>query len=321
MDDLKLFSGTGNPELAEKIAEHLGVPVGKMSVTRFKDGEIYLQVEQSVRGDDIYIVQSAASPVNEYLMELLIMVDAFKRASVRRINVVMPYYFYARQDRKVKPREPVTAKLVANLLTTAGASRLLTIDLHSGQIMGFFDIPVDHLYAGPIIADYLRKNVPMGSDKTVVVSPDVGGVTRARALAEFLGTPLAIIVKRRPEPNRSEVMELIGDVSGRTAIMIDDLIDTGGSVISGANALLERGAKEVYVACTHPVFSGNAAERLLASSIKGVIVTDTIPLPADQRDHKIVVVSVSGILADAIKRIHLEGSVSELFSEHWKGQS
>ncbi len=320
MDDLRLFSGTGNPELARKIADELGVPIGEMKITRFLDGEIYVQVEESVRGDDIFVVQSAAAPVNEFLMELLIMIDTFKRASVRRINVVMPYYFYARQDRKVKPREPVTAKLVANLLTTAGASRLLTVDLHSGQIMGFFDIPVDHLYAGPIIANYLKANVPMG-DSTVVVSPDVGGVTRARALAEFLDKPLAIIVKRRPEPNRSEVMEIIGDISGKTAVVIDDLIDTGGSVISGAKALLEHGAKEVYVACSHAVFSGDAAERLLASPIKKIIITDTIPLAEEKRNGKIDVVSVSGVLADAIKRIHLEGSVSELFSKHWKGQS
>jgi ribose-phosphate pyrophosphokinase len=320
MDELRLFSGTGNTELANKIANKLGVPVGDMTVTRFADGEIYIQVHQSVRGDDVFVVQSAATPVNEFLMELLIMIDTFKRASVRRLNVIMPYYFYARQDRKVKPREPVSAKLVANLLTIAGASRLLTVDLHSGQIMGFFDIPVDHLYAGPIIGDYLCRNVPMG-DSTVVVSPDVGGVNRARALAEFLGKPLAIIVKRRPEPNQSEVMEVIGDVHDKTAIIIDDMIDTGGSVIAGANALLDRGAREVYAACTHPVFSGNAAERLLASPIKKIIITDTIPLPPEKRDSKIEVVSVSGILADAIKRIHIEGSVSELFSEHWKGQS
>jgi ribose-phosphate pyrophosphokinase len=320
MEELRLFSGTGNPELAAKIADRLGVGLGKMSITRFKDGEVYVQVEQSVRGDDVFVIQSAAAPANEHLMELLVMVDTFKRASVRRLTVVMPYYFYARQDRKVKPREPVTAKLVANLLTTSGAGRLLTVDLHSGQIMGFFDIPVDHLYAGPIIAGYLRENVPMG-DSTVVVSPDVGGVTRARALAEFLGKPLAIIVKRRPQPNTSEVMEIIGDVHGKTAIIIDDLIDTGGSVIGGANALLERGAREVYVACTHAVFSGDAAERLLASPITKIIITDTVPLARDKRDSKIEVVSVSGMLADAIKRIHLEGSVSELFSEHWKGQS
>ncbi len=234
--------------------------------------------------------------------------------------MVAPYYFYARQDKKVKPREPITAKLVANLISVAGAGRLLTIDLHTGQIVGFFDVPVDHLYAGPIIADYLVQHMPLG-DEVVVVSPDVGGVARARALAVTLGRPLAIIAKRRPEPNRSEVMEVIGDVNGKTAIMIDDIIDTGGSITNGANALLDRGAKEVYAACTHPVLSGNAVERLAASRIKKVIITDTIPLDENKRDSKIVVVSVAGLLADAISRIHAEGSVSEIFSERWKGQS
>jgi ribose-phosphate pyrophosphokinase len=321
MNELRFFAGTGNPVLAKSVAEKLGVPVGSMTVQRFSDGEIHLQVDQSVRGDDIFLLQSAASPVNEYLMELLIMIDAFRRASARRINVLMPYYFYARQDKKVKPREPVSAKLVANLLTTAGASRLLTVDMHSGQIAGFFDIPVDHLYAGPLIADYLIQNLKIGSDKTVVVSPDVGAVTRARALAELLGTPIAIIVKRRPEPNKCEVMEVIGDVMGKTAIMIDDMIDTGGSIISGANALFDLGAQKVYAACTHGILSGGAPERLLNSRVEQVIVTDTIPLPEDKRDGKIVVVSVAGLLADAIKRIHAEGSVSELFSTRWKGQS
>lgn len=320
MDDLRLFSGTGNPDLAGRIGERLGLEVGSVCIQRFSDGEVYVQVHESVRGDDVFIVQSAAAPVNEYLMELLIMIDALRRASARRINVVMPYYFYARQDKKVKPREPVSAKLVANLLVTAGASRLLTIDLHAGQIMGFFDLPVDHLYAGPIIADYLAEELPTRED-LVVVSPDVGGVTRARALAEVLGTPLAIVVKRRPEPNKSEVMEVIGDVRGKTAVMIDDIIDTGGSILNGASALLERGARGVYAACTHAVLSDDAPERLLASPLKRIIITDTIPLPEEKRDSKIVVVSVSGLLADAIKRIHLEGSVSELFSEHWKGQA
>ena len=318
MDELRLFSGTGNPELARKIADKMEVAVGDMLVQRFSDGEVYVQVDQSVRGDDVFVVQSAAAPVNEYLMELLILIDAFKRASARRVNVVMPYYFYARQDKKIKPREPVTAKLVANLVTTAGASRLLTIDLHSGQVAGFFDLPVDHLYAGPIIADYLKNHLAI-HENAVVVSPDVGGVTRARSLAEMLGLPLAIVVKRRPVPNESEVMEVIGDVQGRTAIMIDDMIDTGGSITSGATALLERGARDVYVACTHAVLSGDAVDRLMASPIKKVIITDTIPLPEEKMDSKIVVVTVSGLLADAIKRIHEEGSVSELFSKHWKG--
>lgn len=319
MDDLKLFSGTANPELTHRIAELLKVQVGDMTVTRFSDGEVHVQVNQSVRGYDVFVVQSCPAPVNENLMELLIMIDAFRRASVRRITVVMPYFCYARQDKKVKPREPVTAKLVANMLATAGADRVLTMDLHAGQIAGFFDIPVDNLYAGPIIAEYLTKKVPLAN--AVVVSPDVGGVTRVRALAEVLGTPIAIIVKRRPEPNRAEVTEVIGDVKGRTAIMFDDMIDTGGSVIHGAEALLERGASEVYAACTHGVLSGGAPERLLASPIRRVIITDTIPLAPDKRGDKIVVVSVAGLLADAIKRIHNEASVSAIFSKVWKAQS
>jgi len=319
MDDLMLFSGTANPELSHKIAELAGTQIGDMTITRFSDGEIHVQVNQSVRGDDVFVVQSCPAPVNDHLMELLIMVDAFRRASVRRITAVMPYFCYARQDKKVKPREPVTAKLVASMLDAAGADRVLTMDLHAGQIVGFFDIPVDNLYAGPIIADYLKKKVPMAN--AVVVSPDVGGVTRARALAEVLGTPIAIIVKRRPEPNRAEVTEIIGDVAGRTAILFDDMIDTAGSVIGGAEALLERGAAEVYAACTHGVLSGGAPERLLASPIRKVIVTDTIPLPEANRGDRIVSVSVAGLLADAIRRIHDESSVSEIFSKVWKGQS
>ncbi len=319
MQDLKLFSGTGNPELARNIAKLLGVEVGDMSITRFSDGEVHLQVNQSVRGHDVYVVQSFPAPVNEHLTELLIIVDAFRRASVRRLTVVLPYFCYARQDKKVKPREPITAKLVANLLETAGANRILTMDLHAGQIVGFFDLPVDHLYAGPIIAEYVKQNIPLKN--AVVVSPDVGGVTRARALAEVLGTPIAIILKRRPEPNKAEVMEIIGDVEGRTAIMFDDMIDTAGSIISGAKALMERGAGDVYAACTHAVLSGGAPGRLISSPIKQVITTDTIPLAREDRDGKIVVVSVAGLLADAIKRIHNENSISEIFSKVWKGQS
>lgn len=320
MDDLMILSGTANPELAKKVAENLGVPVGNTMVKKFSDGEIRVQVNESVRGDDVFLIQSGCSPVNDNLMELLIMIDALKRASARRINVVMPYYGYARQDKKVRPREPIAAKLVANLISTAGASRLLGVDLHAAQIVGFFDIPVDHLYAGPIIADYLA-NSGIDLSNTVVVSPDVGGVPRATALAEVLGTPLAIVVKRRPEPNKSEVMELIGDVTGKTCIMFDDMIDTGGSIINGAEALLTRGAKEIYAACTHGVLSGGAPERLLQSSIKKVIITDTIPLAEDKRNGKFVVVSVAGLLADAIMRIHKEGSVSELFVDYWKGRA
>jgi len=320
MNEMMLFTGTGNPTLSEAVARKLGRKLGNMQIQRFSDGEIHVMVEESVRGDDVFILQSMPTPVNEHLMELLIMIDAFRRASARRVNVVVPYYCYSRQDRKVKPREPVTAKLVANLLTAAGATRLLTIDLHSGQSVGFFDIPVDNLYAGPIIADYIMKNLEVTAN-TVVVSPDVGGVPRARGLAEALGTPLAIIVKRRPEPNQVEVMEVIGDVSDKRAIMLDDMIDTGGSIISGAKALLDRGAVEVYAACTHGVLSGGTPERLVASPIKKLIITDTIPLPEERRNGKIEVVSVADLLADAIDRIHSDRSVSEIFSKAWKGQA
>ncbi len=318
MNELKLFSGTANPELAQKIANKLGIELGDLTIRRFADGEVHAKANQSVRGCDAFIVQSCQTPVNDHLMELLVIIDSFRRASVRRVTVVMPYFCYSRQDKKLKPREPVTAKLVANLLTTAGANRVLTMDLHSGQIMGFFDIPVDHLYAGPIIAGHIKENIPL--DNAVVVSPDVGGVTRARALAEVLGTPIAIIIKRRPEPNRAEVTEIIGDVAGKTAIMFDDMIDTGGSIISGAEALLARGTSEVYAACTHGLLSGDAVERLAASPIKKLIMTDTIPLPPGA-DGKIAVVSVSELVADAIQRIHSESSISEIFDTVWKARS
>lgn len=318
MNELKLFSGTANPELAIKIADKLGIELGDLTIRRFSDGEVHAKANQSVRGCDAFIVQSCQTPVNEHLMELLVIVDSFRRASVRRVTVVMPYFCYSRQDKKLKPREPVTAKLVANLLTTAGANRVLTMDLHAGQIMGFFDIPVDHLYSGPIIAEHIKNIIPLKN--SVVVSPDVGGVVRARALAEVLGRPLAIIIKRRPEPNKAEVTELIGDVHGKTAIMFDDMIDTGGSIIGGAEALLKRGAADVYAACTHGVFSGNAVERLSASPIKKLIVTDTIPLPEGAGD-TFSVVSVADILADAVQRIHSESSISEIFDKVWKAQS
>ncbi len=318
MNELKLFSGTANPELAQKIANKLGIELGDLTIRRFADGEVHAKANQSVRGCDAFIVQSCQTPVNDHLMELLVIIDSFRRASVRRVTVVMPYFCYSRQDKKLKPREPVTAKLVANLLTTAGANRVLTMDLHSGQIMGFFDIPVDHLYSGPIIAGHIKENIPL--DNAVVVSPDVGGVTRARALAEVLGTPIAIIIKRRPEPNRAEVTEIIGDVAGKTAIMFDDMIDTGGSIISGAEALLARGTSEVYAACAHGLLSGDAVARLAASPIKKLIMTDTIPLPPGA-DGKIAVVSVSELLADAIQRIHSESSISEIFDTVWKARS
>jgi ribose-phosphate pyrophosphokinase len=291
-----------------------------MIVGRFSDGEVRVQINESVRGTDCFVVQSGCCPVNESVMELLVILDALKRASARRINVVMPYYAYSRQDKKVKPREPVTAKLVANLITAAGTDRLLTIDLHAGQIQGFFDMPVDNLYAGPILADYFRDKIT-ATNQSVVVSPDVGGVPRARAIAESLGTPIAIIVKRRPEPNRAEVMEVIGDIDGKSCIMIDDMIDTGWSVAMGAEALAERGAKEIFAACTHAILSDDAVARLDAAPLKKVIITDTIPLCAEKESDKIEVLSVAPLLADAIRCIHNEASVSSLFTETWTGRS
>jgi ribose-phosphate pyrophosphokinase len=320
LDDIRIFTGSPHPVLAEEIAQNLGTPVGRALVSRFEDGEIRVKVDESVRGADVFIVQSGCSPVNDSIMELLIMIDAFRRASARRINVVMPYYPYSRQDKKIQPREPVTAKLLANLITWSGATRMLTIDLHAGQIQGFFDLPVDHLFAGPIIADYLRSSLGLGRD-AVVVSPDVGGVSRATSLAEALGAPIAIIAKRRPEPNRSEPIEVIGDVSGKVVVMIDDLIDTAGSVANGAKALAERGARSIYACCTHPVFSDNAPKRLMDSPIEKVIVTNTLPVPPSKMIDKVVVLSVAPLLADAIKRIHAESSVSEIFSDSWMGNA
>ncbi|MCL5283963.1 MAG: ribose-phosphate pyrophosphokinase [Armatimonadetes bacterium] len=312
MSKMRIFTGNANPKLAEKIAAELSVELGRIKVAHFSDGEICVKIEESVRGEDVFLIQPTCWPVNDNLMELLIMLDAFRRASARRITVVLPYYGYARQDKKIKPREPVTARLIADLVSVAGASRVLCVDLHAGQIQGFFDLPVDHLYAGPLIADYLAKqNLADGS--TVVVSPDVGGVPRARALAEHLGTPIAIIAKRRPEPNHVEIMEIIGDVSGHTCIMIDDMIDTGGSIVQGANALFERGAKAVYACCTHGVLSGDAIERVADSVIKELVITDTIPLPDSKHHPKLTILSVAGLLADAIQRIHNDDSVSMLF--------
>ncbi len=251
-------------------------------------------------------------PVNDSIMELIILIDAFRRASARRITAVLPYYGYARQDKKIKPREPVTARLIANMITNAGAHRVLAVDLHAGQIQGFFDMPVDHLMAAPLIADWVRHNVPKDGP-LAVVSPDVGGVPRARALAEMLNAQIVIVVKRRPEPNKTEVKEIIGDVEGRVCVMVDDMIDTAGSICSGAEALRERGAKRLYACCTHPVLSGDAVARLEASPFEKVVVTDTIPLPEHKKNGKIVVLSVAPMLAEAVRRIHLDRSVSEMF--------
>ena len=312
---LRIFTGNANPALAASIAAVLDTPLGEICVKQFSDGEIFVKIEESARGQDIFIVQPTCSPVNDNLMELLIMIDAFRRASARRITVVLPYYGYARQDKKIKPREPVTARLVANLITHAGASRVLCLDLHAGQIQGFFDLPVDHLYAGPLIADHLKAE-GLYDGNTVVVSPDVGGVARARALAEHLKTSIAIIAKRRPQPNQVEIMEIIGNVSGKVCIMIDDMIDTGGSIVQGAEALMDRGATAVHACCTHGILSGTAIARVDCSPLRSLVVTDTIPLPESKRHPKIKVLSVAPLLADAIFRIHEDNSVSELFSHY-----
>ncbi|MEK3800848.1 ribose-phosphate diphosphokinase [Peribacillus sp. FSL H8-0477] len=308
--NLKVFSLNSNFKLAQEIAEAIGVELGKCSVSQFSDGEVQINIEESIRGCDVYVIQSTSQPVNEHLMELLIMIDALKRASAKTINIVMPYYGYARQDRKARAREPITAKLVANLLETAGADRVITLDLHAPQIQGFFDILIDHLMGVPILADYFEaKNL---SD-LVIVSPDHGGVTRARKLADRLKAPIAIIDKRRPRPNVVEVMNIVGNIEGKTAILIDDIIDTAGTITLAANALVENGAKEVYACCTHPVLSGPAIERIENSKIKELVVTNTIALPDEKRTAKIVELSVASLIGEAIVRVHEEQSVSTLF--------
>ncbi len=316
--DLRLFSGNANPALAQRIANELGIPLGRINLTRFADGEIRVMVEESARGMDIFIVQPTCAPVNDNLMELLIMVDAFRRASARRITLVIPYYGYSRQDKKIKPREPVTARLVADMITSAGASRALAVDLHAGQIQGFFKMPLDHLYAGPILAEHFRERGFVDSD-VVVVSPDVGGVSRARAFAEMLDTGIAIISKRRPEPGKVEIMEIIGDVRGKRCIMIDDIIDTAGSISLGAEALYDRGAKYIAACATHAVLSGPALAKVQGSPIQELVLTDTIPIPLDKLidTRKVTTVSVAPLLADAIQRIHHDDSVSELFDRFW----
>jgi ribose-phosphate pyrophosphokinase len=315
MHRLKLLAGNANPELAAEISKELGVPLCKMTVGRFSDGEVRVKIDESIRGSDAFVVQPTSAPVNENLMELLVILDALKRASAVRATVVMPYYGYARQDKKVKPREPVTAKLVADLLQVAGANRVLTMDLHADQIQAFFDLPVDHLYGGPIIARHLL-DIGMADSDLVVVSPDVGGVARARKFAELLNAPIAIIAKRRPEPNKAEVMEIIGDVAGKRAIMIDDMIDTGGSIAQGAEALKKRGASQVYACCTHPVLSNDAILRLREAPIEAFVVTNTIRIPPERRMPNMTVLSVAPLLASAIRRIHEDRSVSQLFAEY-----
>jgi ribose-phosphate pyrophosphokinase len=307
---LRIFTGNSNVDLVEKIAQNLRVPMGKSVVKNFSDGEINVEIHESVRGMDIFVIQSICQPVNNNLMELLILIDALKRASAERITAVLPYYGYARQDRKVLPRAPISAKLIADLITTAGASRILSVDLHAGQIQGFFNIPVDHLFAAPVLLDHMRHL----KDKLVIVSPDAGGVERARAYAKRLDASLAIIDKRREAPNVSQVMNIIGDVNGMVAILVDDIVDTGGTLTRAATALMEEGAKSVYACCTHAVLSGRSVENLSKSPIQEMVVTDTIPLSEEARAcPKIKTLSISSLLAEAISRIHSDESVSSLF--------
>lgn len=308
---IKVFAGNSNKELALKICDELGLPLGDAEVDSFSDGEIVVNIGESVRGADVYVIQSTSPPlVNRYLMEMLILIDALKRASAARINAVIPYYGYARQDRKAKARDPISAKLVANLLTTAGADRVLSMDLHASQIQGYFDIPVDHLLGVPILANYFKE---LALKDVVVVSPDLGSVTRARKFADRIDASLAIIDKRRPKANVAEVMNIIGDVSGKNVILIDDMIDTAGTITQGVKALRKFGAKDVYACCTHPVLSGPAIERLKNAPIKEMVVLDTILLPEEKKLPNMKTLSVAPIFAEAINRIYGNKSVSKLF--------
>jgi len=311
-DELILFTGNSNPALAGAVARDLGVSLGAAEVRTFSDGEILVEIDENVRGGDVFVLQSICTPGNDNLMQLLLMLDALKRASAKRITAVMPYYGYARQDRKVAPRVPISAKLIADLVTTAGASRVLTMDLHAGQIQGFFNIPVDNLYATPVLLPYISERV--AGDELAVVSPDAGGVERARAVAKRLDAGLAIIDKRRPGPNEVAEMRIIGDVEGRSAILVDDIVDTAGTLVTAANALRKAGARRVIGCCTHGVLSGPAIERLKASGIEELVVTDTIPVrPEAQKSGKVTVRSVAHLLAEAIRRTHDEESISSLF--------
>ncbi len=311
-DEIKVFAGNSNPTLADAVCDYLGVSRGAADVRRFSDGEILVEIDENVRGGDVFVIQSMCMPVNDHLMELLLMLDAFRRASAKRITAVIPYYGYARQDRKVAPRVPISAKLVADLITTAGAARVLTIDLHAGQIQGFFNIPVDNLFATPVLLRYMRER--LNHDQVSVVSPDAGGVERARAFAKHLDASLAIIDKRRTRANEVAEMHIVGDVRDRTAVLVDDMIDTAGTLVAAATALVENGARAVLACCTHPVLSGAAISRLEGSVLKELIVTDTIPLRPEARAcKKIKVLPVAHLLGEAIKRTHYEESISSLF--------
>ncbi len=311
MNKLKIFSGNSNPSLAEAIASGVNVPLGSADIKRFSDGEVNLEIHENVRGCDIFVIQSTCSPANENYMELFIMLDALKRASAYRITAVIPYYGYARQDRKVAPRAPISAKCMADLITAAGADRVLSVDLHAGQIQGFFDIPFDHLFGMPVLLSYLKENV---TGETVIVSPDAGGVERARAFAKRLGASIAIIDKRRTAPNEAKALHLIGDVDGKNAIILDDLIDTAGTLTQGVDTLLSHGAKKVSAVATHAVLSGPALGRIKDSQLQELVVTDTIPLAQEAKElKKIKQLTVAPLLAEAIKRIHDNDSVSSLF--------
>ena len=310
--EYKIFAGNSNDELAKAIADKLGKPLGRATVTKFSDGEISVNVWESVRGRDIYIIQSTCNPVNDNLMELLIMIDAMKRASAGRINAVIPYYGYARQDRKAKARDPITAKLVANLIEAAGADRVLTMDLHANQIQGYFDIPVDHLIGMPILAKYF---IDKQLEDVVIVSPDHGSVTRARNMAQYLNCPIAIIDKRRPEPNKSEIMNIIGNIEGKNCIILDDMIDTAGTICNAANAIKAMGAKAVFAGATHAVLSGPACERLEASAIEELVLLNTVPLAEEKKLEKMTFLSVAPLFAEAISRVFTNGTVSELFDK------
>jgi len=308
--EMKIFSGSSNPGLAADICEYLNTPLGRAEINRFSDGEIMFHINENIRGRDVFVIQSTSPPVNDHLVELLIMVDAFRRASARRITAVLPYYGYGRQDRKAEPRVPITAKLVANLLTTAGVDRVLCTDLHAGQIQGYFDIPVDNLFAAPVILEYFKK---MNLQNLVIISPDAGGVERARAFAKRLDASLAIIDKRRTGMNVTQLMNIIGDVQGRTAVILDDMIDTAGTLIQAAEAVKNKGAERVMAAATHAVLSGKAKERIRGSALEEVIVSNTIPHNDLDSGSRVTVLSLAELLGEGIRRIHENSSVSSLF--------
>lgn len=311
MDDFIIFSGNSNPLLAQKICQYLDVPLGGAKVKTFSDGEIQIEIDENVRLKDVFILQSTCAPVNDNLMELLLMIDACNRSSAKRITAVIPYYGYSRQDKKVAPRVPISAKLVADLLTVSGTKRLITMDLHAGQIQGFFNIPVDNLFAAPILIEYIRENF---NDKLVIVSPDAGGVERARAFAKRLNADLAIIDKRRSAPNKAQAMAVVGDVRNKVAVILDDMVDTAGTLTEAADAIMQAGAREVHASCAHAVLSGPAVDRIEASSLKSLVVTDTVPLRPNAEDcEKIRVLTISDLVGEAIIRSHTGDSVTSLF--------